>query len=62
MNKIKQARQTMWKAFKEDEDFADTYKAQIACFIMDNFKGYKTNKEKRDKLAEQLFNHLYREE
>ncbi len=59
---IKDARQTMWKKFEEDSDFANTYKAQISCFIMDNFPGYVRNKEKRDKLAEKLFLQLYKDE
>ena len=62
MNDIVKARKVMWKAFKEDPDFADSYKAQIACFIMDNFPGYKCGKnsyEKRNELADQLFDHLY---
>ena len=55
------ARKTMWKAFEKYPDFANVYKVQIACFIMDNFKGFEKNTEKRDKLAEQLFNILYKE-
>jgi len=59
---ISDAREKMWESFKNDPDFARTYKDQIACFIMDNFPGYKSKKEERDKLADQLFVHLYKEE
>jgi len=61
MNKIEKARKVMWEAFEADPDLAETYMAQIVCFIMDNFKGYKRNKTKRDKLARILFEILYKE-
>lgn len=54
-------RQTMSNRFDEDPDFAELYKAQIACFIMDNFPVYKRNKAKRDRLAGELFEKLYKE-
>lgn len=33
--KIARARQTMRKAFEKDEDFWGTYKANVACLLMD---------------------------
>lgn len=57
---IEKCRETMWKAFQKDKDFADLYKAQIACFIMDNFPGYKRDNKKRNKLANILFKTLYK--
>ncbi len=55
---VKQARNRIIKAFKDDPDFRETYVANIACVIMDNAKGFTRNKKKRDDLADKILKHI----
>ena len=56
---VKQARERMAKAFKEDPRFRQGYVDNVACIIMDNIPGYKRDKTKRDIIADKIIKHLY---
>lgn len=59
---VKSSRKYMWSRFLAEPDLANTYKANIATYLMDNVPGFKQDKTKRDEFSEGLFNLLYKEE
>lgn len=69
-NPIRDARQTLWRAFVQDPSFAQTYRDNIACVIMDYEKLFEEpgsnrpplSHEQRNALAERIFTHIFREE
>jgi len=56
-----EARKELIKGFKKDKGLRQGYISNIACVIMDNAKGFKRNKEKRDKLATKIFDWIFQE-
>lgn len=58
--KFSEARKELIKGFKKDKDLRQAYIDNIACVIMDNAKGFKKNKEKKDLLATKIFDWIFR--
>lgn len=56
---VKQARKRMVNAFKEDPNFRQGYVDNVACVIMDNIRGFKRDKDKRDRLAEEIIRRIF---
>jgi len=56
---VKEARETMKRAFKKDPDLRRGYVDNVACIIMDNIPGFKKSKEKRDAVAEKIIKRLF---
>ncbi len=58
--KIKEARRTIRKAFKDDPDFKDTYIANVAMYLHDKTQGLDmTVKRIRESAAEGIINLIF---
>jgi len=55
---VKTARNVIIKAFQNDPDFRRVYVDNVACILMDNVRGFKRNKVKRDEIAEKIIHHI----
>ena len=57
MNEIKKARETMRKAFDEDPEFKETYIANIAMLLYDNY--WVTNYDERNRAAKDILELIF---
>jgi len=56
---IEQARKKMAQAFIADPDFRDVYVANVACILMDRIPGFQRNKNKRNKIADEIIRRIF---
>lgn len=61
-NEIGKARRVMREAFAEDEEFRQTYEANIACWLMDSIPGLKRGQKAidlRNKVARLILHNIF---